>query len=115
MPPKLHSLIVRGLLGATLATSLVGVATAQGGSPGSGMNGGMGGGMGGFGWWPFLSVLVLVAVLLAVYAIVDRSRPANDGDRDDDSALATLRARYARGELSDEEFERRRQRLQDRD
>jgi putative membrane protein len=114
MPSKLASFLVRGLFGATIATSLVGVATAQSGGPGGGMNGGMGGGMGGFGWWPFLSALLLVAVLLAVYADVDRSPPANDGGADNDSTLSTLRARYARGELSDEEFERRRQRLQDR-
>ncbi|WP_336136109.1 SHOCT domain-containing protein [Natronomonas amylolytica] len=114
MLSKLRTLLVRGLLGTTVATSLVGVAAAQSGGPGGGMNGGLGGGMGGFGWWPFLSMLAFVAVLLAVYAVVDRSRPTDNDGTDDDSALSTLRARYARGELSDEEFERRRQRLQDR-
>jgi uncharacterized membrane protein len=38
------------------------------------------------------------------------SRPASDGDRKDD-ALETLKRRYARGEIDDEEFERRLERL----
>jgi len=69
--------------------------------------GGMGGGGmgGGFG---FLWLVVLIGlVVVAVGVFQSRSQPAERSE----AALETLRRRYARGELSDEEFERRRQSL----
>lgn len=87
----------------------VGVVTAQGG----GMGGGMSGGMGGVSWWPLLWLLVILAVVgLAVVAVLDRGDASGTERRDSDDALATLRTRYARGELSEEEFEERRARLE---
>lgn len=109
------SLIRRGALTALLAVPFVGVVTAQGG----GMGGGMSGGMGGFGWWPLLWLLVGLALVgLLVVAVLDRgdgsgsARRHSDDSPATDDALATLRTRYARGELSDEEFEERRARLE---
>jgi len=86
-----------------------GVASAHGsGSYGGGM---MGGGWGLFGstmgLWGFLwmGLLLLIPVAL-LYTIVNRQ-----GDDPDDRPLSVLRERYARGEVSDEEFETRRARL----
>lgn len=82
------------------------------------MGGGSGGMMGGGGGWGmagsgllglgFLWPLLLVGLAIAVgYVIVTRSA----GTRDD-RALEVLRERYARGELSDEEYASRREALQ---
>ncbi|AWB27604.1 SHOCT domain-containing protein [Halococcoides cellulosivorans] len=89
---------------------VVATGTAMAHSGGSGGMMGGWGGMGGLGLlgggmllWP----LVLVGiVLLAVYA-------GNRGGRTDgtDRARSELRDRYARGELSDDEFESRRRTL----
>lgn len=66
----------------------------------------MGGGF--FGGFGLLWLVVLVGLFaLAVGAFQSRSQP----DGSDDAALETLRRRYASGELSDEEFDRRRQTL----
>jgi putative membrane protein len=82
------------------------------------MSGGYGGGMMGGGWgdmgglglfgggmflWPFLLVGL---VLLLVYRTNREEQTSKT-----DTALAELRERYARGELSDEEFETRRSSL----
>jgi putative membrane protein len=71
----------------------------------------------GVGYWglgPLLSALLVVAVLLLVgyllvrwYRPIGAGRPA--GPRDD--PLTTLRSRYARGEIDDEEYETRLARL----
>jgi putative membrane protein len=68
--------------------------------------GGMGSGMGGgFG---LLWLVVLVGlVVVAIGAFQSRSQPAAQAD----AALETLRRRYASVELSEEEFERRRESL----
>ncbi|MFW6017660.1 MAG: SHOCT domain-containing protein [Halapricum sp.] len=77
--------------------------------------GGMGGGVGGVGWFglgPLLWVVLIGAVvaLIAGYGrATDATATASRSGTDD--ALETLRERYARGELSEEAFERRRQRL----
>jgi putative membrane protein len=73
---------------------------------------GMGQFSGGFSpWWGVGMMLVWLVVLLGVgyliYRVVTRGPIANS-----DPALEELRHAYARGELSDEEFERRRERLQ---
>ncbi|HEV8439511.1 MAG TPA: SHOCT domain-containing protein [Methylomirabilota bacterium] len=49
------------------------------------------------------SILVLVALGLAIWWLIRQLRP---GSRD--AALAALRERYARGEITREEFEARR-------
>lgn len=77
--------------------------------------GGFGGPMGGFGGtggWSLLGFLPLVGLLLLIGGGIylatraanrDGKAPASDG------ALAELRLAYARGDLSDDEFERRRE------
>ncbi|MBX0295064.1 SHOCT domain-containing protein [Haloarcula nitratireducens] len=55
--------------------------------------------------WPTLVVGLSVA---ALYWLLARSRAER---RDEDGALAVLREQYARDEIDDEEFERRRARL----
>nr|WP_321164391.1 SHOCT domain-containing protein [Halolamina sediminis] len=86
-----------------------GTAAAYGGGHGAGM---MGGGWGlfgaGMGLWGLLWMALLLGVpLYAVYTILDR-----DSSGSEERSLSVLRERYARGELSDEEFERRRQELE---
>jgi len=60
------------------------------------------------GLWGLLWMGILVAVPLAVaYLLLDRELGGNE-----ERALSVLRERYARGELSEEEFERRRNQLE---
>lgn len=78
---------------------------------------GYGGAMGQYGstggWWPFVGMLVPFAFLLVIvgggYLLFRRL-----GEREtaQDPAIAELRAAYARGELTDEEFEARREKLE---
>lgn len=79
------------------------------------MGGGMNGTLGGFGGWSILWIaLTILALGLGIYAIVALQR--TDSNRKDETAndsLSTLRVRYARGEISDEEFEEKRLRLED--
>jgi putative membrane protein len=62
-------------------------------------------GLGFGGWWTLLVVLLLVGLVAAALYLSRR----RDGDAD--GALAVLRERYAAGDVDDEEFERRRERL----
>jgi putative membrane protein len=105
-------LLTQGVVGIVGVASSIGVAAAQ---HGGGDAGGMGGGMGGFGWWPLMWSLILLSVLVVVgYGVVSHGRrSANEHVHSDDDALSTLRTRYARGELSEEEFEERRRKLED--
>lgn len=73
-----------------------------------------GGMMSGFGMmggvmflWP---ILLIGLILVLVMGLGDQSET-----RDRDAALTVLRERYARGELSDEEFEERRRQLRSKD
>jgi putative membrane protein len=95
----------------------------MGGGWGMGGGGGWGMGPGLFGGGTFLWPLLLLGlVALAVYALGNRgggaterrSGFANDRrtSRRTDPALTELRERYARGELSEEEFERKRRTLE---
>lgn len=72
---------------------------------GGGMWGGTGGGWMWLVMW-FVPLLVIVGVGYLVYAGVRRADTEGD-----DAALEELRIAYARGDLSDEEFEHRRERL----
>ncbi|MHB9285925.1 SHOCT domain-containing protein [Halobacteriales archaeon Cl-PHB] len=69
--------------------------------------------MGGHGWFAgglgFLWMLLLIGGVLALVYLV-ATRVGSDGARTDD-ALTTLRDRYARGEIDEEEFESRRRKL----
>jgi len=76
-----------------------------GGMAGSGMGPGVGFGMGG-GWW-----LLLLLAILAVGIVAAALYLTTHAGEDEDGALATLRERYAAGDLDEEEFERRRERL----
>lgn len=96
--------------------ALTGTATAHGGgSTGGGMMGGgwglVGGAMGILG---LLWMGLLVALpLWLVYALLGRTGGGErTGGHDGERSLAALRERYARGELSDEEFARERDRLE---
>ena len=78
---------------------------------------GYGGMMGGYGstggLWSILGSLVPIVFLLVLvgggYVLLRRTTERPQGG---DTAIAELRRAYARGELSDEEFERRRERLE---
>lgn len=64
------------------------------------------------GWWPLVGLLgrllVVVVLLGGGYLIVRRATADGTGH---DPAMAELRQAYARGDLTDEEFEERRERL----
>lgn len=93
------------ILAIPLLVAATGTATAHSGSYGGGMMGGGWGLFGGtMGLWGLLWMGLLLALpLYLVYAIVRRRDNGTD-----DRPLSVLRERYARGELSDEEFETRR-------
>jgi len=111
MISKFATVGVRSTAGSALVFAVTGVATAQ---MGGGHSGGMGGGMGGFGWGPLLwSLLLLSVVLIVGYGAYTRGRAPAPEQSQTDTALSTLRSRYARGELSEEEFEERRRRLEE--
>jgi putative membrane protein len=96
-----------------LLVATTGTAAAMGGGYGGGMMGGGWGGMGGLGGFGmlgggmFLWPLLLIGLILLLVYGTNREEPSSGQD----TALAELRKRYARGELSDEEFESRRSSL----
>ncbi len=97
------------LLGALLLVPLLMMGVGIGGMVGYG---GMMGTWGGNGWWPLVGLLVPVLVVLVVlgggYLIV---RGLSRGRQSRDPAVEELRLAYARGDISEEEFESRRKRL----
>ena len=86
------------------------------------------GGMMGYGWmmrtgpgsaggiWPFVGLLVPLLFLLLLLGggslLLRRVAEADDGR---DPPMEELRMAYARGDLTDEEFETRRRKLEERD
>ncbi|MFB6068822.1 MAG: SHOCT domain-containing protein [Halobacterium sp.] len=88
------------------------------GTPMMGWGGGMGprGGMQAPGWTfllgPVMQLLFLVVLVGGGYVFYRR---VAENAASSDPALEELRVAYARGELSDEEFEERRRRLQERE
>ncbi|WP_435119988.1 SHOCT domain-containing protein [Halolamina sp. C58] len=109
MTSQLETLRRNGLKIALVAVPVLvgtsGTAAAHGGGYGGGMMGGGWGGMGGLGGFGMLLwLLLLIGLVLALVYGVGRG----NGSEREDTALAELRERYARGELSDEEFESRR-------
>nr|WP_233340674.1 SHOCT domain-containing protein [Haloprofundus sp. MHR1] len=102
------------ILAVPLLVAATGTAAAHGsGSYGGGMMGGGWGGMGGLGGFGmlgggmFLWPLLLIGLVLLLMYGTNREEQTSKTD----TALAELRERYARGELSDEEFENRRSSL----
>ncbi|MDS0474642.1 SHOCT domain-containing protein [Natrinema sp. 1APR25-10V2] len=98
------------LLAAPLLVAATGTAAAHGGgSYGGGMMGGGWGLFGGtMGLWGLLWMGLLIAIPL--YLVLALTRRGRDGT--DEQPLSVLRERYASGELSDDEFERRREQLE---
>jgi|AntDeeMetagen134_2_1112570.scaffolds.fasta_scaffold02342_2 putative membrane protein len=105
--------VVLLVVGAIIAIPMIVMALGFGGMMGYG--GMMGGGTmsGASGWWPLFGLLVPLLFLLGLlgggYVLVRRlasDRPSRD------AALEELRVAYARGDLTDEEFETRRERLE---
>lgn len=103
---RIAMLVIPLLIGAT------GTAAAHnGGGQGSGMMGGGGWGLfgGGMALWGFLWMgLLIVVPLYIVYWLLDRMSEKNTT-----TPLSVLRESYARGELTDEEFEQRRKKLEE--
>lgn len=62
-------------------------------------------------WGGLVAWAVIMLVLLVAVGVLIRWFTRAD-QTDDDPALEALRVAYARGEFSDEEFERRRERLE---
>ncbi|MFO7926350.1 MAG: SHOCT domain-containing protein [Halobacteriota archaeon] len=99
------------ILGALIALPLLTMGMGFGGMMGYGGMMGQYGSTGG--WWPFVGMLIPLVFLLVLigggYLVFRRgidSRSARD------PAIEELRKAYARGELSEEEFDDRRRRLQ---
>lgn len=91
------------LVGAT-GTAIAHGSGSYGGMMGSGW--GLSGGL--MGVWGLLWMGLLVAIpLFFIYSLLERG-----SDGSDERSLSVLRERYARGELTDDEFERRRERLE---
>ena len=70
----------------------------------------MGSGLGmGVGMWIFWIVLIAL-VVWAVYAVIGRTRPPPDSQRE--TPLDVLKNRLARGEIDEEEYRRLRRELE---
>ncbi|WP_327051716.1 SHOCT domain-containing protein [Halomicrococcus gelatinilyticus] len=120
-----RSAVAGTALGAlALPVAFAGVALAHGGDDGlhhhdgwMGTHGGVGGWMGdgtGLLWLLAVGLLLVVVGLVLYAALSGRSgsdRDGRPGNRTED-AMAVLRRRYAQGEIDEDEFERRRARLE---
>ena len=73
-------------------------------------DGGMWNGVGGTWMWLLTSLVPLLLIIGIGYLLYSAIRQS--GDRRTDPALEELKMAYARGDLSDEEFEKRRERLE---
>lgn len=65
----------------------------------------------GYGMWFFGIILIVVVVLLIRGLVTPGAGPGSSLEHHE-SPLETLKARYARGEIDDEEFKRRKQELE---
>jgi len=72
-------------------------------------NGGMWNGTGATWMWLIMSIVPLLVILGLGYLLYSALR--QQGTEGTDSAIEELRAAYARGDLTDEEYEKRRERL----
>lgn len=102
--------IVLLILGAIILVPLLTMGMGFGGMMGYGGMMGQYGGTGG--WWPLIGMVVPLAFLLVLlgggYLVFRR---VNEARSSRNPAMEELRMAYARGDLSDEEFEKRRERL----
>ena len=76
----------------------------------------MGGGTAGSSWgitggWSIPWLLLLLGLVVLVAYVAANAGSSGGGDGSTDEAIAELRRRYARGDLSDDEFEERRRTL----
>ena len=98
------------IIAVPLLVAATGTAAAHGGgSYGGGMMGGGWGLFGGaMGLWGLLWMALIIGLPIYIgYALLNRGSDGNDAQ-----SLSVLRERYARGELSDDEFDRRRKQLE---
>jgi len=102
---KERELAVTAILLAVAALSILAVWSGTGGM-GFHMTPWMG--YGGWWWMPLGMVLFLVIVGLGLYLVITRFEPRRS---ESDRALVTARERYARGEITAEEFEKIRKSL----
>jgi len=109
---SLGRIVALALVALAVALAATGPAAAHTGDDGAhhhdgqmGTHGGMGWSMGWGAWFLWPALLLLGGV--AAYALLTRS--GDSGGSDD--AMSALRERYARGDIDEEEFERRRQTL----
>jgi len=103
--------IVLLILGAIILLPLLTMGMGFGGMMGYGGMMGQYGGTGG--WWPFVGMLVpfiFLLILLGGGYLVLRRMSETQTSRN--PAMEELRTAYARGDLTDEEFEARRERLE---
>ena len=103
--------IVLLLLGAIILLPLLTMGMGFGGMMGYGGMMGQYGGTGG--WWPLVGMLVPLIFLLILLGggyLVFRRMSETQTSRN--PAMEELRTAYARGDLTDEEFESRRERLE---
>lgn len=102
--------IVLLILGAIILVPLLTMGMGFGGMMGYGGMMGQYGGTGG--WWPLVGMVVPLAFLLVLlgggYLVFRR---VTESQTSRNPAMEELRMAYARGNLSDEEFEKRRERL----
>jgi plastocyanin/uncharacterized membrane protein len=109
--PDSETIIQNGAV--AIGSDVDGSGSTGGGMMGPGGGGMMGGSRGGWGGVPFvggaLGMLGLAGGLL--YWALGRGDASPESD---DSAMETLQRRYARGEIDEEEFQKRRERLEDR-
>ncbi|MFC7139910.1 SHOCT domain-containing protein [Halosimplex aquaticum] len=99
------------ILGAIIVLPLLTMGMGFGGMMGYGGMMGQYGGTGG--WWPFIGMLVPIIFLLIILGggyLVFRRMSETQTSRN--PAMEELRTAYARGDLTDEEFEARRERLE---
>jgi putative membrane protein len=110
--------IVLALLGALvlLPTLFMGFGMMGAGPMGMGHDGMWGSGGSTPGWWPVAGLLMQVLFLAAVvglgYLLYRAVVGAQSSTAGGDPALEELRLAYARGDLDEEEYERRREHLQ---
>lgn len=77
----------------------------------------MGGGMGGGGslvfLGPLMGLLLVGGLVYLLWTAISGNRSPSKGDGTPGDATETLRDRYARGEIDDEEFEKRARKLRE--
>lgn len=88
------------------------ITTEEAGGSGGHGRGMMGGGMGDHDGWMLLAPLGFLTAVVGLVTVVAYLATCGE-ERDADSAVETLRDRYERGELTEAEFERRRDRLKE--